>query len=87
MSYMKEIVAKVATLPLEKQRELLDFAEFLASQQESSSAETEGAKKPPFQSVRGMLNNKLGHLDEDLAEIRREMWRKFPRDFPPEELQ
>ncbi len=74
---VEEIAAKSAALPFAQQREVLAFVESKL-QQGGTSAGT----NQPFQSVRGMLNRKLEHLDEDLREIRREMWGNFPREEP-----
>lgn len=55
------------------QREALSYVEFL---------EQKSRRKKPFQSVRGILNEDLSKLDEDLKEIRAETWKNFPREFP-----
>lgn len=67
------ILEKVRALPAEKQRELLDFAEFLEHKTE--------VRRP-----RRKLLGALAHLNltisaEDIAEARREMWGNFPRDI------
>lgn len=69
----EQITAKIIVLPVELQREALDFIEFL---------EQKTQKKKPFKSVEGILNADLSNLDEDLKEIRAEMWKNFPREFP-----
>jgi hypothetical protein len=74
----EKITAKVTVLPPELQREALDFIEFL---------EQKLRKKKPFKSVEGILNADLSNLDEDLKEIRAEMWKNFPREFPDVEEQ
>ena len=71
-----EIAAKSAGLPFEQQREVLAFVESKLRQQPDA-----GGQKP-FRSVRGLLNRKLEHLEQDLQEIRREMWGGFPREEP-----
>ena len=98
---VEQVAAKTAALPLEKQREILDFAEFLEqksnretteqlikqrclplpAQQEHNARQIteEPIKRPRFKSVRGILNADLSNLEEDLAEIRAEMWKNFPR--------
>ncbi|MGA9997529.1 MAG: DUF2281 domain-containing protein [Pyrinomonadaceae bacterium] len=70
---IETIAEKVATLPPERQREALAFIESLA---ESSK------EKKRFRSVRGALQMDLDTLDEDLEDVRREMWRSFPREEP-----
>lgn len=42
-------------------------------------------KKPPFQSVQGMLPGEFEDLEAEIANMRSEAWRNFPRDIPPEE--
>jgi hypothetical protein len=68
------LVQKLQALPYDKQREVLDFVEFLAEKHRP---------KRPRRSFLGAL----AHLDipcgeEDIAEARREMWGNFPREFP-----
>lgn len=65
-----EIAAKVAILPIEKQREVLQMVESLV---ESTAQESEA------QPQRRRLLGSLEHLnikltDEDIQEARREMW-------------
>ena len=69
----EQIAVKIVVLPLEMQREALSYVEFL---------EQKSRKKKPSQSVRGILNEDLSKLDEDLKEIRAEAWKNFPREFP-----
>ncbi len=72
---LEEIAAKVAQLPVERQREALAFVESLAA--------SEGSTRPQgFRSVKGILHSSLENLEDDLAEARREMWRNFPREEP-----
>ena len=76
---VEEITTKSATLPYVQQQEVLAFVEFKLQQSQPVKT-TE--KKTPFRSVRGILNRQLNHLDEDLEEVRREMWANFPREEP-----
>ena len=69
---VEEITVKSASLPFELQHEILDFVEFIAQKR----GET---KRPPFRSVRGILKRDLSNLENDLAEVRCEMWQNFPR--------
>ena len=69
---VEEITVKSASLPFELQHEILDFVEFIAQKR----GET---KRSPFRSVRGILKRDLSNLENDLAEVRREMWQNFPR--------
>ena len=71
-----DLVQKLRALPYDKQREVMDFVQFLLSRT---------LPKRPRRSLIGML----AHLDihitsEDIAEARREMWGNFPREFPDE---
>ena len=72
----EEIMTKSAALPLIQQQEVLAFVEFKLQQGQTVVA-TE--KKKPFRSVRGILKHPFNHLEEDLQEVRREMWADFPR--------
>ena len=72
MSLEEAILDKVRSLPPDKQREVLEFAQALSA---GPSA------KKPLRSPKGLWAD-LG-IDvsgADLAEIRREMWQNFPRD-------
>ena len=69
-----EIAAKAAGLPLEQQREALAFVETLLVQ----TAPTPHS----FQSIEGIIARQIEGLEEDLADVRREMWRNFPREEP-----
>lgn len=73
---VKEIADKAAALPIERQREVLTLLEAMSA---NTQAET---KNKPFKSVRGILKRDLSHLEEDLMEVRREMWQNFPREEP-----
>jgi len=72
MSLAEAIIAKLRALPVDKQREVLDFVEFL--QQQST-------QKRPRRSTEGLWAH-LGFdiTEEDIAQARREMWGNFPRD-------
>lgn len=65
------VVAKLRELPADKQQEVLDFASFL------------GSKRPEtVQSLEGLWAGKgIDISGEDIADLRREMWAKFPRDM------
>ncbi len=86
---VEEIAFKSAQLPIEQQRVVLKIVDSMISNSSPDNQELASAEptKAPFQSVRGILNRKLEHLEEDLAEARREMWQNFPRDFPTTESQ
>ena len=82
MSLVKEIVAKVTMLPTERQQEVLDFVEFIAQKNGDDKNGQSEVEKKPFRSVFGILQNPLENFEADLAEVRREMWRDFPREMP-----
>ncbi|HJY82563.1 MAG TPA: DUF2281 domain-containing protein [Candidatus Binatia bacterium] len=72
MSIEQSVLEKMQTLPPDKQQEVLDFVEFL---QHKSSA------KQPRRSLKGLWAD-LGVdiTEEDIAEVRKEMWKDFPRE-------
>ncbi len=78
---VEEIAVKSASLPFELQREVLDFVDFVAHKRTASSNQTETTKtSPSFRSARGILKQNLDNLENDLTEVRREMWQNFPRE-------
>ena len=73
MSIEQNVLEKLRQLPLDKQQELLDFAEFLYQKTTA---------KLPLQSVRGLCADlKVDITEEDIAEARKEMWGNFPREI------
>ena len=69
-----EVKSKMTMLPLEKQQQVLDFVEFVLQKNEPAPA-----------SPRKSLKGSLAHLgfdvtSEDIDEVRREMWKNFPRE-------
>ena len=65
------VIAKLRELPEDKQREVLDFASFLGSKD-----------RRPLKSLEGLWAAQgVDVSEEDIAELRREMWAKFPRDI------
>jgi Protein of unknown function (DUF2281) len=70
--YEKQIAEQVRVLPPARQREVLDFVEFLRQKQPPR-------ERPP---IEGSLKHLGIHLDEeDLKQARREMWGNFPREL------
>lgn len=66
------LLKKFKVLPVNRQQELLDFAEFLESKE---------AVKRPRRSLKGALadlNIKIS--DEDIREARNEIWRGYTKD-------
>ena len=73
MTIAEIITEKVRALPPEKQQEVLDFVEFI---------ERKAAPKKPRRRLKGLWADlKVDLTEADIAEIRREMWARFPRDI------
>jgi hypothetical protein len=73
MTLEQAVLENLRLLPAPAQQEVLDFAEFLRRNAAPSKA--------PLKSLRGLWADlKLTSTDEDIAQARREMWAKFPRD-------
>ncbi|MGB9336507.1 MAG: DUF2281 domain-containing protein [Candidatus Acidiferrales bacterium] len=73
MTIEEQVLEKLRDLPPDKQKEVLDFVDFLKQKN--------GTKKP-LKSLRGLWADLNIHItEEDIAEARREMWGKFPRDI------
>lgn len=72
MTIEQQVLETLRELPPEKQKEVLDFVEFLK--------EKNGTKEP-LRSLLGLWSDLNIHITEkDIAEARREMWGNFPRD-------
>ncbi|NJL63299.1 MAG: DUF2281 domain-containing protein [Methylacidiphilales bacterium] len=72
MNIEQAVLKKLRQLPVDKQQELLNFAEFLYQKNTS---------KAPLRSVRGLCADlKVDITEEDIAQVRQEMWSNFPRD-------
>lgn len=72
MTIEQTLLEKLKALPLESQREVLDFAEFLLQRR---------TKKRARRSLKGLWADLGVHITEqDIAEARREMWGNFPRE-------
>ncbi len=73
MTVAEKILEKIEHLPPDKQGEVLDFAEFLASREASNG---------PLKDLEGAWADLNVHItEEDIAEMRREAWKNFPRDI------
>jgi hypothetical protein len=71
MTIEQQVLEKLRDLPPEKQQEVLVFVDSLS-----------GGLKGPRRSLLGLwadLNSRI--TAEDIAEARREMWERFPRDI------
>ncbi len=73
MTIEERVLEKLRDLPADKQKEVLDFVDFLRKKN--------GSKKP-LGSLRGLWKDLNIHItDDDIAEARREMWGNVPRDI------
>jgi hypothetical protein len=73
MTIEEQVLEKLRELPTEKQREVLDFVDFLKGK---------NGEKKPLKSLRGLWKDlNINITEEDIAEARREMWGNFPRDI------
>ena len=71
MSIEQIVIGRLKELPTGKQKEVLDFIDFLHNK---------ASKKLASESLNGFWSDfKIDIADEDIAEIRREMWSDFPR--------
>jgi hypothetical protein len=73
MNIEQSVLEKLRQLPVDKQQQLLDFAEFLSQRM---------SVKIPLRSVRGLCADlKVDICEEDISQARQEMWGNFPRDI------
>ncbi len=73
MSIEQAVLEKLRTLSPEKQKEVLDFAEFLGQKQTA-------AKRPRRNWIGSASDLSVDLTEEDIAKARREMWGNFPRE-------
>jgi Protein of unknown function (DUF2281) len=72
MNIEQAVLEKLRQLPVDKQQELLNFAEFLYQN---------NTPKAPLRSIRGLCDDlKVDITEEDITQARQEMWGNFPRD-------
>jgi len=72
MSIEKSVLEKLLKLPVEKQKEVLDFVESLEKKT--------GPSPQRRRSLKGLWSDLGAEVSpEDIAEARREMWGGFPR--------
>jgi hypothetical protein len=72
MTTLELIADRAKDLPAEKQREVLDFVEFVRDR---------CARRKPLRSSAGLCADLgIALTEQDIAEARREMWGKFPRE-------
>ncbi len=73
MNIEQAVLEKLRQLPIDKQQELLNFAEFLYQK---------NTPKTFLRSVRGLCADLAVDITEqDITEARQEMWGNFPRDI------
>ena len=73
MTIEEQVLQKLRGLPPEKQKEVLDFVDLLKEKKASPS---------PRRSLLGLWSDfGIEITEEDIAQARREMWGKFPRDI------
>jgi hypothetical protein len=71
MDIEQAIIERIRRLPPEKQREVLDFAEFLHHRRST----------PPYRGVKGLWADLDAQVStEEIDEARRELWGSFPRE-------
>ncbi len=68
----QQLLTKWRALPLDKQREMLDFAEFL---------EQKTGQRAPRNPEGLWADLPINVSDQDIAEARKEMWENFPREI------
>ena len=67
------MLQKFRELPPEKQQQVLNFLDALTDN---------GSPQKPRRSLRGLWKNlNIQITEQDIAEVRREMWGNFPRDL------
>lgn len=72
MTLEQSLLEKLKQLPIDKQQELLDFAEFLSQKP---------LIKPNLTSIRGLCADlKVDITEEEIQQARQEMWSNFPRE-------
>ncbi len=72
---VEKIAKKASNLPVEAQRKALEYVESLERE--------ETAERKPFRSVLGILADRNVHIsEEDIAEMRGDACRNFPREEP-----
>ena len=71
MNIEQSVLEKIRELPVDKQQEVLDFAEFLYQKREA---------KLPLRSVKGLWADlDIDLTEDDIAQARKEMWENFTK--------
>lgn len=72
MNLEQSLLEKARQLPIDKQLELLNFAEFLAQK---------SVRERSSRSIKGLWSDlDIDMSEEDLKEARQEMWGDFPKE-------
>lgn len=72
MDIEQSLLEALRTLPIHKKQELLDHAKRLS---------LEASARGPRRSIEGLWADQgISISEEDIDELRREMWKNFPRD-------
>lgn len=73
MTLEEAVLATLRELPVDKQQEVLDFAEYLRQKT---------VAQRPKRSLKGLWADlDIQITEEDIAEARKEMWGNFPREI------
>lgn len=74
MTVAETLARKVSQLPLDRQLQVLEYAEFLAQKQ---------TQRQPRRDPEGLLEDQPSNLSlDDFDAARRDAWRAFPREEP-----
>lgn len=84
MNMAETIASKIVTLPSDQQREVLEFVEFKLERMKAEAPNhwTEQTAQQGSSNFGSLAHLGLTITDEDIAEVRREMWANFPREEP-----
>lgn len=80
MTTIEEILNRLESLTPDEQRAVLDYTERLLA----SHHDEDAGERPPRRNLKGALSPLDVHLtEEDVREMRREIWANFRRDLEP----
>lgn len=80
MTIEQAVLENLQDLPTEKQQQVLDFVKFLKQQVTIKSESSIQGNRKSYKGMWADLGIQI--TDEDIAEVRQEMWGNFPREFP-----
>lgn len=73
MTIEEQVLERLRDLPPERKEEVLEFVDSLREK---------NLAKKPLRNLRGLWKDlNIDITEEDIAEVRREMWGNFPRDI------